>query len=160
MSDEKEDKLSITPAALKALLGSPKGLPSRLGLGRIMGATVGALIAAALYFIPGMPALAAVLVFAALTLTGREIGARLALRGLSSDPYSISDWDHIEVLTSRLIEIGVKPELAAREAGRIVAEVQDCDDLRSVRYLRRQLPAHVFVQPPREDSTALIQSSD
>src|SRR5438067_1589036 len=132
MSDEKEDKESIATAAIQIIKGDSRNLPSRLGLARIMGATVGALLAVALYFIPSIPPLAAVFIFAAFTLTGREIGAWLMLKRLSSDPYSVSDWDHARIMTSRLIEMGVKPELARREASRIVSEAEDLDDLRSL----------------------------
>lgn len=165
MSDEKEDKESIATTAIQIIKGEPliKGeprhLPSRLGLARIMGATVGALLAAALYSIPNMPPLAAIFIFAAFTLAGREIGAWLALKKLSSDPYSISDWDHARIMTSRLIEMGVKPELARQEAARIVSEAEDLDDLSSIGYVLQQLPEHVFVQPNNESSKAIDSES-
>jgi hypothetical protein len=116
-------------------------------------------------FIHGIPVVAVVFIFAVLALLGREVGGRLAVNTLASEPYSQSDWEHLRVLAARLVELGVKPELARREASRILSETTDYDLLRSVKYLRQQLPENVYVQPKTDDalsskSTGIISASD
>lgn len=143
--------------AVRALHGEITSLPSRTALARIFGATIGALLGAVLYAIPGMPTVAATFVFAALTLTGRQIGAWLAIQKLTTNPYAVSDWDHADVLTSRLLGMGVKPELAKKEAHRLVSIATDLEDLRSLRWIHRQLPDHVFAQSVRDEPSGLIK---
>lgn len=148
MSDDKDDTPGLPSTAIHVLKGDSRALPTRLGISRVMGAAIGALLAATLYYIPGMPLLPTVFIFVVFGLLGREVGAWLAMKKFESDPYSVSDWDHIRIVTSRLVEMGVPLERAKREASRIVAITNDLEDLQSVRYLHAQIPADAFAQGP------------
>jgi hypothetical protein len=133
---------------------------------RALGAAIGALIAVVIFAWAAPPAIAGAFLFAALTITGRTIGTSSGLKKLRAAPKP--SWDHIELLTRTLRQLGVRDEWLGLIVKTIMETGPSVELLNDPAHILRLLPEEVFstpaqpqvASPPSSVSPALQPGDD
>ena len=119
-----------------------------IGASRATGATMGALLATAVITWLSAPPLAAALLFCALTLSGRSIGAWSIRRHLENQ-FDVT-WDHVTLLQQNLRSLGVPPNQIAAIVHGLVIHGCSPEFLNDPKFVFK-LISRDFLKPPRRE---------
>lgn len=143
-----DDQQSITRELIDAVSQGRAGSHSGIAAGRAVGATIGALGAAAIGSLVSLPALGFAFLFATMVTAGRTLGGRATERRLAGSSAAI--WDQVDIVRRRLENFGVPPEKIGETLRHVLRSASVSAVLHNPELLARLLPGDTFEAAPKQ----------